>query len=292
MPEWRQRSVTASEPSTVCSTACANQHRKKDIKAPHYEPFVRGIHRWWMDSPHGCTYMRKMKQSWVPGRTVYPKKYAQGFVVLCFVVVMQSSIMNSHEVFIHIHQGCFAGTGPIVRLPKCQWSKPDGYGKISQCITTTKHSKAKTVCIFLGIYCMCRFQIGYHWLPVEQPWHTLVNDSHESNKWYLHKVSPFCLSFWTITNDHCKNNYWHCVSYCVLHLQELCQFGRFRQLTNKIKELLTADRCVLGGIFCIYICYWYIWIVSSSVLVPDTKGLIFFRRHFKSIFGNEKYDFL
>ena len=36
---------------------------------------------------------------------------------------------------------------------QCQWSKPDGYGKISQCITTTKHSKAKTVCIFLGIYC-------------------------------------------------------------------------------------------------------------------------------------------
>ena len=81
--------------------------------------------------------------------TVYPKKYAHSFVVLCFVVVMQWFIMNSHEVFIHIHQGCFAGTGAIVRLPQCQWSKPDGYGKISQCITTTKHSKAKTVCIFL-----------------------------------------------------------------------------------------------------------------------------------------------
>ena len=76
-------------------------------------------------------------------------------VVLCFVVVMQSFIMNSHEVFIHIHQGCFAGTGAIVRLPQCQGSKPDGYGKISQCITTTKHSKAKTLCIFLGIYCIC-----------------------------------------------------------------------------------------------------------------------------------------
>ena len=85
--------------------------------------------------------------------TVYPKKCAHGFIVLCFVVVMQSFIMNSHEVFIHIHQGCFAGTGAIVRLPQCQWSKPDGYGKISQCITTTKHSKALTVCIFLGIYC-------------------------------------------------------------------------------------------------------------------------------------------
>ena len=80
------------------------------------------------------------------------QNYAHGSVVLCFVVVMQSFIMNSHEVFIHIHQGCFAGTGAIVRLPQCQWSKPDGYGEISQCITTTTHSKAKTVCIFLGIY--------------------------------------------------------------------------------------------------------------------------------------------
>ena len=98
--------------------------------------------------------------------TVYPKKYAHGFVVLCFVVVMQSFIMNSHEVFIHSHQGCFAGTGAIVRLPQCQWSKPDGYGKISQCITTTKHSKAKTVCIFLGIYCRMFWLVilWYYWL--------------------------------------------------------------------------------------------------------------------------------
>ena len=86
--------------------------------------------------------------------TVYLKKYAHGFVVLCFDVVMQSFIMNSHELFIHIHQGCFADTGAIVRLPQCHWSKPDGYGKISQCITTTKHSKTKTVSIFLGIYCI------------------------------------------------------------------------------------------------------------------------------------------
>ena len=85
--------------------------------------------------------------------TLYPNKYAHGFVVLCFVAVMQSFIMNSHEVSIHIHQGCFAGTGAIVRLPQCQWSKPDGYGKIGQCITTTKHSKAKIVCIYLEIYC-------------------------------------------------------------------------------------------------------------------------------------------
>ena len=103
--------------------------------------------------------------------TVYPKKYAHGFVVLCFVVVMQSFIMNSHEVFIHIHQGCFAGTGAIVRLPQCQWSKPDGYGKISQCITTTKHSKTKTVCIFLGIYCICALSI-YDNVTLHCAWYT------------------------------------------------------------------------------------------------------------------------
>ena len=98
----------------------------------------------------GCVWVEQDKSI---SSTIFHKKYAHSFVVLCFVVVMQSFIMNSHEVFIHIHQGCFAGTGAIVRLPQCQWSKPDGYGKISQCITTTKHTKAKTVCIFLGKYC-------------------------------------------------------------------------------------------------------------------------------------------
>ena len=58
----------------------------------------------------------------------------------------------------------------IFRLPQCQWSKPDGYVKISQCITTTKHSKAKTVCIFLGIYSnslyMSQVKCWFNWTPL------------------------------------------------------------------------------------------------------------------------------
>ena len=115
-----------------------------NLEAGRYSPFIRA---WVLKIP------KSIHGEYGQQSTVYPKKYAHGFGVHCFVVVMQSFMMNSHEVFIHIHQGCFAGTGAIVRLPQCQWSKPDGYGKISQCITTTKHSKAKTVCIFLGIYC-------------------------------------------------------------------------------------------------------------------------------------------
>ena len=63
--------------------------------------------------------------------------------------------MKYLSIFIRVALLAF---GAIVRLPHCQWSKPDRYGEISQCITTTKHSKAKTVCIFLGIYCILPWQ--------------------------------------------------------------------------------------------------------------------------------------
>ena len=101
--------------------------------------------------------------------------------MFCFVVVMQSFIMNSHEVFIHIHQGYFAGTGAIVRLPQCQWSKPDGCGTISQCITTTKHSKAKTVCIFLGINCIISPEMVPFLASQQQP--LRVRDRRKNCKW-------------------------------------------------------------------------------------------------------------
>ena len=140
-------------------TGFINSHRSSTLATRlvqcSWKLFCTETERKWMDntmiSTLDCVQLHGLGQAVY---TVYPKKYAHGFVVLCFVVVMQSLLMNSHEVFIHIHQGCFAGTGAIARLPQCQWSKPDEYRKISQCITTTKHSKAKTVCIFLGIYCM------------------------------------------------------------------------------------------------------------------------------------------
>ena len=127
--------------------------KAKTDQSSRDKPYLLGIEGYGVTSTGDTQQQNTTKHEPYVWRTVYPKKYAHGFVVLCFDVVMQSFIMNSHEVFIHIHQGCFAGTGAIVRLPQCQWSKPDGYGKISQCITTTKHSKANTVCIFLGIYC-------------------------------------------------------------------------------------------------------------------------------------------
>ena len=116
------------------------------------------LHQWWLIHWRIYASLGLNELQYIPRNM-----HMYGFVVLCFVVVKQSFIMNSHEVFIHIHQGYFAGTGAIVRLPQCQWSKPDGYGKISQCITTRKHSKAKTVCIFLGIYCKHAYLHPWYW---------------------------------------------------------------------------------------------------------------------------------
>ena len=125
-------------------------------------------------------------------------------------MVMQSFLMNSHEAFIHMHQGSFAGTGAIVRLPQCQWSKPDGYGKISQSITTTKHSKAKTVCIFLGIYCSCgvvKYSINQTthqqrvkicaWIQILQP----------CRRWLRHYTS--CFKTWIHVLPHLIANQRH-----------------------------------------------------------------------------------
>ena len=135
--------------------------------------------------------------------------------MLCFVVVMQSFIMNSHETFIHIHQGCFAGTGAIVRLPQCQWSKPDGYGKISQCITTTKHSKAKTVCIFLGIYCIWRGHI----IPITWYCSLIIY------KLRYHPANLLTNSLWQLWCRHQMETFSALLVLCERNLPVTCEFA-------------------------------------------------------------------
>ena len=132
--------------------------------------------------------------------------------------------MNSNEVLIHIHQGCFAGTGAIVRLPQCQWSKPEGYGKISQCITTTKHSKAKTVCIFLGIYCIA-----------PRPWTRWEQVMYQMKGWRLDGI--------TLKWHHCNGV---CVCACIpihrnIYIGWVCNQLDFRTSTNAVSDWLKDD---------------------------------------------------
>ena len=81
-------------------------------------------------------------------------------VLLCFALLW----LCNRSWLIHMkYLSIFIRVALLALGQSCQWSKPDGYGKISQCITTTKHSKAKTVCIFLGIYCICNFITWISW---------------------------------------------------------------------------------------------------------------------------------
>ena len=88
----------------------------------------------------------------------------------------------------YMGNGAISYPGAIVRLPQCQWSKPDGYGKISQCITTTKHSKAKTVCIFLGIYCilLCSTVDRFRWHRAHQSISVCSMNDMKYASWQLH----------------------------------------------------------------------------------------------------------
>ena len=42
--------------------------------------------------------------------TVHPIQNAHGFALLCLAVVMLAVLVDSHDAFTHILQGCFTGT--------------------------------------------------------------------------------------------------------------------------------------------------------------------------------------
>ena len=50
------------------------------------------------------------------------------FAVLCSVVFMLWSLVDSSALFTLVLQGYFTGTGAIVWLPQCRWSNPEGQG--------------------------------------------------------------------------------------------------------------------------------------------------------------------
>ena len=75
------------------------------------------------------------------------------FALLCFVVVIHWLIFPYPSGSLHWH----CGNLTIAPVPAKQlwwiWINTSCEFIMNDCITTTKHSKAKTVCIFLGIYC-------------------------------------------------------------------------------------------------------------------------------------------
>ena len=119
----------------------------------HCWPFVRGIHRssvdsphkgpanrsfdnlllpswtsWWTNSPNGDDFSRHdthVTLWWnLATYSIFHKICTWFLILCCFLVVMLSFLVDFCGMFIHIFQGCFPGTGAIVWLPQSQGSYP------------------------------------------------------------------------------------------------------------------------------------------------------------------------
>ena len=102
-------------------------------------------------------------------RTVYPKKYAHGFALLCFVVVIHWLIFPYPSGLLHWHCGNLTIAPVPAKQPWWIWINTSYEFIMNDCITTTKQSTTKACAYFLGYtvdqtcwatakwrYCLCQ----------------------------------------------------------------------------------------------------------------------------------------
>ena len=83
-------------------------------------------------------------------RTVYPKKYAHGFCLLCFVVVIHWLIVPYPSGSPHWHCGNLTIAPVPAKQPWWIWINTSCEFIMNDCITTTKQSTTKPYAYFLG----------------------------------------------------------------------------------------------------------------------------------------------
>ena len=82
--------------------------------------------------------------------TVYPKKYAHGFALLCFVVVIHWLIFPYPSGLLHWHCGNLTIAPVPAKQPWWIWINTSCEFIMNDCITTTKQSTTKPCAYFLG----------------------------------------------------------------------------------------------------------------------------------------------
>ena len=82
--------------------------------------------------------------------TVYPKKYAHGFALLCFVVVIHWLIFPYPSGLFHWHCGNLTIAPVPAKQPWWIWINTSCEFIMNDCITTTKQRTTKPCAYFLG----------------------------------------------------------------------------------------------------------------------------------------------
>ena len=110
--------------------------------------------------------------------TVYPKKYAHGF---CFAVLCCGYTLTDFPISTRLTSLALWQSNDYPSASKATLMNMDKYFMWIHYELLHNHNKAKhnkTVCIFLGIYCMCQLM---RLLLVDLPsWHVLMPDGNKS----------------------------------------------------------------------------------------------------------------
>ena len=110
-----------------------------------------GTHRPPMDSHHKGPVIRKTFHADVDNPyTVYPKKYAHGFALLCFVVVIHWMIYPYPSGLLHWHCGNLTIAPVPAKQPWWIWINTSFEFIMNDYITTTKQSTTKPCAYFMG----------------------------------------------------------------------------------------------------------------------------------------------
>ena len=121
---------------------------------------------------YNCTepkYTKTVMKYTVQGTTVYPKKYAHGF---CFAVLCCGNTLTDFPISIRLTSLALWQSNDCPSASKATLMNMDKYFMWIHYERLHNHKKAKhnkTVCIFLGIYCIWQTNRGLsaflHWSP-------------------------------------------------------------------------------------------------------------------------------
>ena len=102
--------------------------------------------------------------------TVYPEKYAHGFALLCFVVVIHWLIVPYPSGLLHWHWGNLTIAPVPAEQPWWIWINTSCEFIMNDCITTTKQSTTKPCAYFLGYTVLSILSISPPSLSKRSPW--------------------------------------------------------------------------------------------------------------------------
>ena len=138
--------VYFSPTSALCSLHCSLFNQKFVV--------MQLLLGWW------CVILRVLLCSI---STVYPKKFAHGFALLCFVVVIHWLIFPYPSGLLHWHCGNLTIAPVPAKQPWWIWINTSCEFIMNDYITTTKQSTTKPCAYFLG-YTVCIVSHRFFWI--------------------------------------------------------------------------------------------------------------------------------